>query len=79
MDAMIAVEHLTKRYKKAATPAVDDVSFEVAAGRAVRLPRSERGGEDDHHLDPDDDTRQDERHDHDRRPRPRSRPDRRPA
>jgi ABC-2 type transport system ATP-binding protein len=32
MDAMIAVEHLTKRYKKAATPAVDDVSFEVAAG-----------------------------------------------
>ncbi len=32
MDAMIAVEHLTKRYKKSATPAVDDVSFEVAAG-----------------------------------------------
>jgi ABC-2 type transport system ATP-binding protein len=32
MDAMITVEHLTKRYKKAATPAVDDVSFEVAAG-----------------------------------------------
>jgi len=32
MDTMIAVEHLTKRYKKAATPAVDDVSFEVAAG-----------------------------------------------
>jgi ABC-2 type transport system ATP-binding protein len=32
MDAMIAVEHLTKRYKKAATPAVDDVSFEVGAG-----------------------------------------------
>jgi ABC-2 type transport system ATP-binding protein len=32
MDAMIAVEHLTKRYKKAATPAVDDVSFQVAAG-----------------------------------------------
>jgi ABC-2 type transport system ATP-binding protein len=32
MDTMIAVEHLTKRYKKATTPAVDDVSFEVAAG-----------------------------------------------
>jgi ABC-2 type transport system ATP-binding protein len=32
MDAMITVEHLTKRYKKAATPAVDDVSFEVGAG-----------------------------------------------
>ena len=32
MDTMIAVEHLTKRYKKATTPAVDDVSFEVGAG-----------------------------------------------
>ena len=32
MDAIIAVEHLTKRYKKAATPAVDDVSFQVAPG-----------------------------------------------
>ena len=32
MDAIITVEHLTKRYKKAETSAVDDVSFEVAAG-----------------------------------------------
>ena len=32
MDAIITVEHLTKRYKKASTPAVDDVSFQVAAG-----------------------------------------------
>ena len=32
MDPMIAVEHLTKQYKKAATPAVDDVSFHVNAG-----------------------------------------------
>jgi ABC-2 type transport system ATP-binding protein len=32
MDAMIAVDHLTKRYKKAATPAVDDVCFAVAPG-----------------------------------------------
>jgi ABC-2 type transport system ATP-binding protein len=32
MDAIIAVDHLTKRYKKASTPAVDDVSFQVAPG-----------------------------------------------
>src|SRR5262245_22199881 len=32
VDTIIAVEHLTKRYKKAATAAVDDVSFRVAPG-----------------------------------------------
>jgi ABC-2 type transport system ATP-binding protein len=32
MDAIIAVDHLTKRYKKSATAAVDDVSFRVAPG-----------------------------------------------
>jgi ABC-2 type transport system ATP-binding protein len=32
MDAMIAVEHLTKRYRKAPAPAVDDVSFHVGQG-----------------------------------------------
>jgi ABC-2 type transport system ATP-binding protein len=32
MDSIIAVNHLTKRYKKATTPAVDDISFEVAPG-----------------------------------------------
>jgi ABC-2 type transport system ATP-binding protein len=32
MDAVITVEHLTKRYKKSTVPAVDDVSFEVGAG-----------------------------------------------
>ena len=32
MDTVIQVEHLTKRYKKSATPAVDDISFDVGAG-----------------------------------------------
>jgi ABC-2 type transport system ATP-binding protein len=32
MDAMISVDHLVKRYKKADRPAVDDVSFSVAPG-----------------------------------------------
>ena len=32
MPPIISVEHLTKRYKKSATPAVDDISFEVQAG-----------------------------------------------
>jgi ABC-2 type transport system ATP-binding protein len=32
MDPIITVEHLTKRYKKSATPAVDDISFDVGAG-----------------------------------------------
>jgi ABC-2 type transport system ATP-binding protein len=32
MTPMIQVEHLVKRYKKAATAAVDDISFEVGAG-----------------------------------------------
>src|SRR5262249_32718866 len=32
MDPIIVVDHLTKRYKKATTPAVDDVSFAVAPG-----------------------------------------------
>ncbi len=32
MDSIITVDHLTKRYKQAATPAVDDVSFDVGAG-----------------------------------------------
>ncbi len=32
MDPVIQVEHLTKRYKKSATPAVDDISFDVGAG-----------------------------------------------
>ena len=32
MDPIIRVEHLTKRYKKSATPAVDDISFDVGAG-----------------------------------------------
>src|SRR5262245_7524256 len=32
MDPMIEVDHLVKRYKKADRPAVDDVSFGVAAG-----------------------------------------------
>src|SRR5689334_3654168 len=32
MDSMIQVSNLTKRYKKADVPAVDDVSFQVAPG-----------------------------------------------
>jgi ABC-2 type transport system ATP-binding protein len=32
MDPMIQVEHLVKQYKKAAKPAVDDISFDVGAG-----------------------------------------------
>jgi len=32
MEPIIRVEHLVKRYKKAATPAVDDISFDVAPG-----------------------------------------------
>jgi ABC-2 type transport system ATP-binding protein len=32
MDTMILVEHLTKRYKKSAVAAVDDISFTVGAG-----------------------------------------------
>ena len=32
MDPIISVEHLTKRYKKSATPAVDDISFDVGEG-----------------------------------------------
>ena len=32
MDPVIQVEHLTKRYKKSATPAVDDISFDVMPG-----------------------------------------------
>ena len=31
-DPIISVEHLTKRYKKATTPAVDDISFDVGPG-----------------------------------------------
>jgi ABC-2 type transport system ATP-binding protein len=31
-EPIISVEHLTKRYKKATTPAVDDISFDVAPG-----------------------------------------------
>ncbi len=32
MEHIISVNHLTKRYKKAPEPAVDDISFEVAPG-----------------------------------------------
>ena len=32
MTPMIQVENLVKRYKKAASAAVDDISFEVGAG-----------------------------------------------
>ena len=32
MDPIIRVQHLTKRYKKSAAPAVDDISFEVGQG-----------------------------------------------
>ena len=32
MDPIISVQHLTKRYKKSTTPAVDDISFDVGAG-----------------------------------------------
>ena len=32
MDPIIEVDHLTKRYKKSPTPAVDDISFDVRAG-----------------------------------------------
>ncbi len=32
MEPMIEVEHLVKRYRKAATPAVDDIGFAVGAG-----------------------------------------------
>ena len=32
MDPIIGVEHLTKRYKKSDTPAVDDITFDVARG-----------------------------------------------
>jgi len=31
-DPIISVDHLTKRYKKAITPAVDDISFDVRPG-----------------------------------------------
>ena len=79
MDAMIAVEHLTKRYKKAATPGRGRHQLRGRPRRAVRVPRPERGGQDHHDLHPDHHAGQDERHGHDRRPRPRSRGDRRPA
>ena len=32
MDPIISVQHLTKRYKKSATPAVEDISFDVGPG-----------------------------------------------
>jgi ABC-2 type transport system ATP-binding protein len=32
MDPIIRVEHLTKRYRKSAVPAVDDIGFEVGKG-----------------------------------------------
>jgi ABC-2 type transport system ATP-binding protein len=32
MDPIIRVEHLSKRYKGATAPAVDDISFDVAPG-----------------------------------------------
>src|SRR6186997_1513637 len=32
MDPVIRVEHLSKRYKKSSTSAVDDISFDVAPG-----------------------------------------------
>jgi ABC-2 type transport system ATP-binding protein len=32
MEPIISVSHLTKRYKKSTTPAVDDISFDVAPG-----------------------------------------------
>ena len=32
MDPVIHVEHLTKRYRKSSTPAVDDITFDVGAG-----------------------------------------------
>jgi ABC-2 type transport system ATP-binding protein len=32
MDPVIRVEHLTKRYKKSVTPAVDDISVDVGSG-----------------------------------------------
>ena len=32
MEPIIQVDHLVKRYRKAATPAVDDISFDVGAG-----------------------------------------------
>ena len=32
MDPIISVEHLTKRYKKSVSPAVDDISFDVGEG-----------------------------------------------
>src|SRR6186997_1950015 len=32
MDPVIRVEHLSKRYKKSSTSAVDDISFDVGAG-----------------------------------------------
>ena len=60
MEPMIHVGNLTKRYKKATIPAVDDISFDVHARRAVRLPRAERRRQDHHDLDPDDDPGQDE-------------------
>ncbi len=47
---IITVEHLTKRYKKSPTAAVDDISFDVQPGRALRLPRAERRRQDHHDL-----------------------------
>jgi hypothetical protein len=41
MDPMIQVDHLVKRYKKAAIAAVDDISFEVGAGELFARPRPE--------------------------------------
>src|SRR6188472_4157593 len=32
MTPIIHVDHLTKRYRKSATPAVDDISFDVGEG-----------------------------------------------
>ncbi|HTS15854.1 MAG TPA: ABC transporter ATP-binding protein [Candidatus Sulfotelmatobacter sp.] len=32
MDSIITVDHLTKRYRKSTTPAVDDIAFDVRAG-----------------------------------------------
>ena len=79
MDPIIQVDHLVKRYKKSATPAVDDISFDVRPGELFAFLGPNGAGKTTTisilttTLAKTSGTRPD------RRPRPRSRRDRRPA
>jgi ABC-2 type transport system ATP-binding protein len=44
MDAIIQVEHLTKRYRQSVVPAVDDITFEVHPGELFAFLGPKRAG-----------------------------------